>query len=76
MTSKKIFINQSPEKNKYCNHARIKDDYFNVLQANVDRIVATLCGVRGAALKIGQMLSIQDESTLNPQISKLFERVR
>jgi len=45
-------------------------------EANVDRIVATLCGVRGAALKIGQMLSIQDESTLNPQISKLFERVR
>ena len=54
----------------------MKDYYFYVLQANVDRIVATLCGVRGAALKIGQMLSIQDESTLNPQISKLFERVR
>ena len=63
-------------KNKYCNYGRIKDYYFFVLKANVDRIVATLCGVRGAALKIGQMLSIQDESTLNPQISKLFERVR
>ena len=74
MTSNKIFLNL--KKKKYCNHGRIEDGYFYVLQANVDRIVATLCGVRGAALKIGQMLSIQDESTLNPQISKLFERVR
>ena len=74
MTSKKIFMNQKI--NRYCNHGRIKDYHVYVLQANVDRIVATLCGVRGAALKIGQMLSIQDESTLNPQISKLFERVR
>ena len=28
-------------------------------EANAERIVATLCKVRGAALKIGQMLSIQ-----------------
>ena len=45
-------------------------------EANVDRIVETLCGVRGAALKIGQMLSIQDEALINPQLAKMFDRVR
>ena len=28
-------------------------------QANIKRIVSTLCRVRGAALKIGQMISLQ-----------------
>jgi predicted unusual protein kinase regulating ubiquinone biosynthesis (AarF/ABC1/UbiB family) len=28
-------------------------------EANAERIVSTLCRVRGAALKLGQMLSIQ-----------------
>lgn len=28
-------------------------------EANAERIVQTLCTVRGAALKVGQMLSIQ-----------------
>lgn len=33
-------------------------------EANAERIVRTLCKVRGAALKLGQMLSIQgDEQT-------------
>lgn len=45
-------------------------------EANAERIVQTLCRVRGAALKIGQMLSIQDKSLINPQISKIFERVQ
>lgn len=30
-----------------------------VTPANAERIVQTLCRVRGAALKIGQMLSLQ-----------------
>lgn len=33
-------------------------------EANAERIVNTLCKVRGAALKIGQMLSIQGTSTV------------
>uniref|UniRef100_A0A674CNF8 Coenzyme Q8B n=1 Tax=Salmo trutta TaxID=8032 RepID=A0A674CNF8_SALTR len=45
-------------------------------EANAERIVDTLCKVRGAALKIGQMLSIQDNSFINPQLQKIFERVR
>uniref|UniRef100_A0A671TN77 Coenzyme Q8B n=1 Tax=Sparus aurata TaxID=8175 RepID=A0A671TN77_SPAAU len=45
-------------------------------EANAERIVNTLCKVRGAALKIGQMLSIQDNTFINPQLQKIFERVR
>ncbi|XP_048259041.1 atypical kinase COQ8B, mitochondrial-like [Haliotis rufescens] len=45
-------------------------------EANAERIVNTLCRVRGAALKLGQMLSIQDNSFINPQLQKIFERVR
>lgn len=32
--------------------------------------------VLGAALKIGQILSIQDNNLLSPQLQKAFERVR
>lgn len=35
-------------------------------EANAERIVNTLCKVRGAALKIGQMLSIQGTESLQP----------
>uniref|UniRef100_A0A672HJS2 Atypical kinase COQ8A, mitochondrial n=1 Tax=Salarias fasciatus TaxID=181472 RepID=A0A672HJS2_SALFA len=45
-------------------------------EANAKRIVRTLCKVRGAALKVGQMLSIQDDAFINPQLAKVFERVR
>ncbi|XP_066981627.1 uro-adherence factor A [Macrobrachium rosenbergii] len=45
-------------------------------EANAKRIVDTLCKVRGAALKLGQMLSIQDSALINPQVQKIFERVR
>ncbi|XP_067884034.1 atypical kinase COQ8A, mitochondrial [Heterodontus francisci] len=45
-------------------------------EANAERIVNTLCKVRGAALKLGQMLSIQDDAFINPQLQKIFERAR
>ncbi|XP_034494105.1 atypical kinase COQ8B, mitochondrial isoform X4 [Ailuropoda melanoleuca] len=45
-------------------------------EANAERIVQTLCTVRGAALKVGQMLSIQDSSFISPQLQRIFERVR
>ena len=35
-------------------------------EANAERIVSTLCKVRGAALKLGQMLSIQGEWRAQP----------
>ena len=45
-------------------------------EANAERIVETMCKVRGAALKIGQIISIQDDSLINKQVSQIFERVR
>uniref|UniRef100_T1HC23 ABC1 domain-containing protein n=1 Tax=Rhodnius prolixus TaxID=13249 RepID=T1HC23_RHOPR len=44
--------------------------------ANAERIVNTLCKVRGAALKIGQILSIQDNNVISPTLQQAFERVR
>eukprot|EP00795_Rhopilema_esculentum_P002861 gene2861-1097_t len=45
-------------------------------EANAERIVNTLCKVRGAALKFGQMLSLQDNSMMPPEWQKIFDRVR
>ncbi|XP_071794918.1 atypical kinase COQ8B, mitochondrial-like [Asterias amurensis] len=45
-------------------------------EANAERIVDTLCRVRGAALKLGQMLSIQDNALISPELQRVFDRVR
>lgn len=45
-------------------------------ESNMNLIVDTLCRVRGAALKLGQMLSLQDDSLISPQLQKILERVR
>ncbi|XP_072166914.1 atypical kinase COQ8B, mitochondrial-like [Diadema setosum] len=45
-------------------------------EANAEKIVDTLCRVRGAALKLGQMLSIQDNALISPELQRVFERVR
>ncbi len=47
-----------------------------VNDANADRLAATLCRMRGAALKMGQMLSIQDESLLPPALTRALKQVR
>ncbi|EGI62215.1 PREDICTED: aarF domain-containing protein kinase 4 [Acromyrmex echinatior] len=51
-------------------------DNMFLTKANAERIVSTLCKVRGAALKIGQILSIQDNTIISPELQKIFERVR
>lgn len=40
------------------------------------KIVDTLCKTRGAGLKIGQMLSLQDNAIVDPKLQSIFERVR
>lgn len=45
-------------------------------EQNAERLALTLCRMRGAALKLGQMLSIQDESLLPPQVLAALETVR
>ncbi|XP_076273318.1 ubiquinone biosynthesis protein COQ8, mitochondrial isoform X2 [Rhynchophorus ferrugineus] len=56
----------------------VETDGTNIMlnEANMKRIVDTLCKVRGAALKLGQILSIQDDSIVNPELAKALERVR
>ena len=44
--------------------------------ANAELLSQTLCRMRGSALKLGQMLSIQDDVALSPQLAKALERVR
>ena len=36
---------------------------------NAERLADALCRMRGAALKLGQMLSIQDENMMPPQVN-------
>ena len=45
-----------------------------VSEANAERLAAALCRMRGAALKLGQMLSMQDESMLPPQVTQQVMR--
>lgn len=44
-------------------------------EANAQRLANALCRMRGAALKIGQMLSIQDEDMIPPAVSAALEQV-
>ncbi|XP_048474160.1 atypical kinase COQ8B, mitochondrial-like, partial [Rhincodon typus] len=71
VAKKSVTGNQMSKENK-----GLLDSSPFLSEANAERIVDTLCKVRGAALKIGQMLSIQDSSFINPQLQKIFERVR
>uniref|UniRef100_A0A087YDL9 Atypical kinase COQ8A, mitochondrial n=1 Tax=Poecilia formosa TaxID=48698 RepID=A0A087YDL9_POEFO len=72
--AKKSFKLKQPVKG---NKKAVLDSNPFLSEANAERIVRTLCKVRGAALKMGQMLSIQaDDAFINPQLAKIFERVR
>ncbi|EEP78231.1 ABC1 [Uncinocarpus reesii 1704] len=44
--------------------------------ANIERLVAKLSRMRGAALKLGQMLSFQDSKMLPPTIQEVLQRVQ
>lgn len=43
---------------------------------NVERIVSGLTRMRGAALKLGQMVSMQEEGVFPPVVEEIFSRVR
>ncbi|EIW74807.1 ABC1-domain-containing protein [Coniophora puteana RWD-64-598 SS2] len=45
-------------------------------EANVRRLVSKLSQMRGAALKLGQFMSIQDTHLLPPEVDKIFRRVQ
>ena len=44
--------------------------------AQAERLAEGLCRLRGAALKLGQMLSLADEALIPPAIAEVLERVR
>ncbi|KAF8658435.1 hypothetical protein AX16_001986 [Volvariella volvacea WC 439] len=45
-------------------------------EANIKRLVSKLSEMRGAALKLGQFMSIQDTHVLPPEVDKIFRRVQ
>ncbi|KXN85149.1 hypothetical protein AN958_11639 [Leucoagaricus sp. SymC.cos] len=45
-------------------------------EANIRRLVSKLSQMRGAALKLGQFLSIQDTHLLPPDVDAIFRRVQ
>ncbi|CEG46807.1 atypical abc1 abc1-a protein kinase [Plasmopara halstedii] len=55
-----------------------KNGTYNALvsDANVEKLAETLCTMRGAALKLGQMLSIQDEAMIPSKLAVALDRVR
>ena len=67
----------------HCMHAslRMRDGFAGMpsslwSEENVETLVDALSRMRGAALKIGQMLSIQDNGMLPPAVVEIFDRVR
>ncbi|KAF8438534.1 ABC1 family-domain-containing protein [Boletus edulis BED1] len=45
-------------------------------EANIKRLVSKLSQMRGAALKLGPFMSIQDTHILPPEVDKIFRRVQ
>ncbi|XP_058715943.1 atypical kinase COQ8B, mitochondrial-like isoform X3 [Poecile atricapillus] len=45
-------------------------------EASAERLVAALSRARGAALKLGQLLSMADPALLPPQLQRILERLR
>ncbi|KAI6118022.1 ABC1-domain-containing protein [Pisolithus sp. B1] len=45
-------------------------------EANIKRLVSKLSQMRGAALKLGQFMSIQDTHVLPPDLDEIFRRVQ
>ena len=43
---------------------------------NMDALASTLCRMRGAALKLGQMLSMADNNIVPAELTKALDRVR
>ncbi|CAF0810274.1 unnamed protein product [Didymodactylos carnosus] len=68
------FVRQSVGLEQQASSQAVLSPYLS--KANAERIVNTLCKVRGAALKLGQMISIQDNFLVQDDVQKIFERVR
>jgi len=58
------------------NNSNQQQQVNNISEANAERLAEALCRMRGAALKLGQMLSLQDDGVLPPALVKALERVK
>ena len=59
-------------RNQDCSGVRTGKLRRYLTEANAERLADALCRMRGAALKLGQMLSIQDENVIPPQVRALW----
>lgn len=73
VTSKLVSSHPSPTTSE---HPSTTASSIMINDSNSNKIAKTLCRMRGAALKLGQMLSIQDETLLPTPLSKALEQVR
>lgn len=53
-----------------------EDAKSSISDANAERLAEALCRMRGAALKLGQMLSLQDDGMLPSPLAKALDRVK
>ena len=53
-----------------------QENKTNLVESDMKKIVDTLCHMRGAALKIGQVISIQDNEYISKDVQEIFKRVR
>jgi aarF domain-containing kinase len=49
---------------------------ITISEANAERLAEALCRMRGAALKLGQMLSMTDDTIIPPSLTKALDRVK
>ena len=63
-------------KNMFSGSGRADERKSVISAESAEMIADALCKMRGAALKLGQMISIQDESLLPPEIAGALARVR
>eukprot|EP00889_Picochlorum_renovo_P002246 jgi/Picre1/29276/NNA_004668.t1 len=54
----------------------VTEESLMLSEKNAERLANALCHMRGAALKLGQMLSIQDENVLPPRFQAALDKVR
>ena len=54
----------------------LTEESLMLSEKNAERLANALCHMRGAALKLGQMLSLQDENILPPRFQAALDKVR
>ena len=67
---------KEPRKEGHDGSSLVTEESLMLSEKNAERLANALCHMRGAALKLGQMLSIQDENVLPPRFQTALDKVR